>query len=89
MSLYGLEPLCRQSLLTVRRGTATQYALLTSVAVGGGKLLSAGGGWAADQINGPGFFVATALLAVPGLAMLVWIIRMTPGSDTSASTSPR
>jgi len=61
--------------------TATQYALLTSFMAYGRTVMSAGGGWLADQMDWASFFALTALLAVPGLLLLVWLIRLYPGDD--------
>ena len=56
--------------------TATQYALLTSFMALGRSFLSSGGGWLADQTDWVSFFTLTTLLAVPGLALLAWIARL-------------
>jgi PAT family beta-lactamase induction signal transducer AmpG len=61
--------------------TATQYALLTSFMAYGRTLMSAGGGWLADQMDWAAFFALTALLAVPGLLLLFWLSRLYPGDD--------
>ncbi len=53
-----------------RRFTATQYALLSSLAAFGGRLLSSGSGYVAERVGWPGFFAVTIALAVPGLVML-------------------
>jgi PAT family beta-lactamase induction signal transducer AmpG len=58
--------------------TATQYALLTSLMAYGRTVMSAGGGWLADQMDWASFFALTALLAVPGLLLLAWLIRLYP-----------
>lgn len=55
--------------------TGTQYALLTSLMAAGRTVLSSASGWLAEQLGWPGFWVATTLLAVPGLALLVWLAR--------------
>jgi PAT family beta-lactamase induction signal transducer AmpG len=64
-----LSGLCR------REFTATQYALLTSLMAAGRTTLSAGGGWLATQMDWAGFFAVTALLALPGLALLARLGR--------------
>jgi len=58
--------------------TGTQYALLTSLMAAGRTLLSSGGGWLADQTDWVTFFVLTTGLAVPGLLLLLWLMRLTP-----------
>jgi PAT family beta-lactamase induction signal transducer AmpG len=55
--------------------TGTQYALLTSFVAQGRTLLSSGGGWLADRLAWPEFFVATALLALPGLLLIAYLER--------------
>ncbi|MEX2009086.1 MAG: MFS transporter, partial [Dongiaceae bacterium] len=58
--------------------TATQYALLTSLMAVGRTVLSSGGGWLADHLDWVSFFVLTTGLAVPGLLLLFWLIRLYP-----------
>ena len=75
-----LSGLCRA------RFTATQYALLTSLMAGGRTVLSAGSGWLAEQLGWAAFFALTALLAIPGLLLLLWLMRL--GDDDSAAAEP-
>jgi len=56
--------------------TGTQYALLTSFMAFGRTVLSAGGGWLADHMDWIAFFVATTVLAVPGMVLLVLLMRL-------------
>lgn len=71
------------------RFTATQYALLTSLMAGGRTVLSAGSGWLAEQLGWSAFFAATAGLAIPGLLLLVWLMRRGDGdAEASAAWSP-
>lgn len=58
--------------------TATQYALLTSLMALSRTVLSSGAGWLADRMPWPDFFMASTLAAVPGLLLLVWMIRAFP-----------
>ncbi len=51
--------------------TATQYALLSSLAATGRTLLASSGGWLAEQLGWPLFFALTALAAVPGIWLAV------------------
>jgi PAT family beta-lactamase induction signal transducer AmpG len=60
--------------------TATQYALLSSFATVGRTTLSAAGGWLADQLDWVLFFSATTLAALPGLLMILWLMRRFPGA---------
>jgi PAT family beta-lactamase induction signal transducer AmpG len=55
--------------------TATQYALLSSLAATARTLLSSSGGWLAENLGWVPFFGLTVLAAVPGLLLLVWISR--------------
>jgi MFS transporter, PAT family, beta-lactamase induction signal transducer AmpG len=58
--------------------TATQYALLSSLATTGVNVLSASGGYLADELGWVRFFVLSMVLALPGLGLLVWIMRRGP-----------
>jgi PAT family beta-lactamase induction signal transducer AmpG len=64
--------------------TATQYALLTSLMAFSRTVLSSGAGWLADQVPWPTFFVTTALAALPGLILLLWMIRRFPPESGNA-----
>ncbi len=55
--------------------TATQYALFSSLAAVGRTVLSSGGGWLADKLDWFWFFVASGFCAVPGLLVLLWLMR--------------
>jgi MFS transporter, PAT family, beta-lactamase induction signal transducer AmpG len=63
--------------------TATQYALLSSLATVGRTTLSAAGGWLADRLDWPMFFTLTTLAALPGLVMVLWLMRRFPGAAVS------
>jgi MFS transporter, PAT family, beta-lactamase induction signal transducer AmpG len=76
-----LSALCRVEF------TATQYALLTSVAFGGRTLFASGSGWLADQLGWSTFFVLTTLLAVPGLGLLQ-VLRARMRIDPTANPVP-
>lgn len=58
--------------------TATQYALLTSFMAQGRTWLSSGSGWLADHTDWATFWSATMFLAVPGLLLLLWIMKLYP-----------
>jgi MFS transporter, PAT family, beta-lactamase induction signal transducer AmpG len=64
------------SSLCNRAFTGTQFALLTSFMAVGRTVLSAGGGWLADRMDWVAFFSLTAALAVPGLLLLFWLMRL-------------
>ena len=69
--------------------TATQYALLTSFMAQGRTWLSSGSGWLADHTDWVTFWTATMLLAVPGLLLLWWIMRLYPKPASTGETLRR
>jgi PAT family beta-lactamase induction signal transducer AmpG len=58
--------------------TATQYALLSSFMAFARDVLSASSGWLADHVSWVTFFVVTTFAALPGLILLVWMMRRFP-----------
>jgi len=58
--------------------TATQYALLSSFMAFGRTFLSSSSGWIADHVDWVQFFVLSTFLAVPGLLLLIWMMRRYP-----------
>ena len=70
--------------------TATQYALLSSLAAVGRTLVASSGGVLADKLGWAPFFLLTTVATVPALLLLVWIAqRGTIGSDTPLLASNR
>lgn len=57
------------------RFTATQYALLSSLASFGRTLFSTPSGVVATQLGWVGFFIFSTALAIPGLILLAWLSR--------------
>ncbi len=55
--------------------TATQYALLSSLAAVGRTTLSASGGALADALGWSNFFILATAACLPGLALLGWVMR--------------
>ncbi|MBM3545680.1 MAG: AmpG family muropeptide MFS transporter [Alphaproteobacteria bacterium] len=55
--------------------TATQYALLSSLAATARTMLSSSGGWLAETLGWVPFFGFTVLAAIPGLLLLIWLSR--------------
>ena len=57
--------------------TATQYALFASLGNFSRTTLAAGSGYMVDQLGGNWsiFFILTALMAIPGLALLLWVSK--------------
>jgi len=66
------------SLLCNASYTGTQYALFTSLMAVGRTWLSSGSGWVAEHTDWVTFFVISTVVAVPGLVLLVWMIRRLP-----------
>jgi PAT family beta-lactamase induction signal transducer AmpG len=58
--------------------TATQYALLSSLATTGVNILSASGGYLAETLGWVPFFLLSMAMAVPGLLLLLWLMRNSP-----------
>jgi len=56
--------------------TGTQYALLSSFMAAGRTMLSSGSGWLAETLGWVPFFISTMFLAVPGLLLIWWLMRM-------------
>ncbi len=56
--------------------TATQYALLSSLAMISVNVLSAAGGFLVDQLGWIPFFALATMACLPGLALLLWITRL-------------
>ena len=55
--------------------TATQYALLSSLAAVGRTTLSASGGALADMLGWSPFFLLSTAACLPGLVLLLWLMR--------------
>lgn len=66
------------SLLCNTSYTGTQFALFTSLMAVGRTWLSALSGWVADHTDWVSFFIISTFMALPGLALLVWMIRNLP-----------
>ena len=62
--------------------TATQYALLSSLAAVGRTTLSAAGGALADVLGWVPFFALSTAFCLPGLALLIWITRVDAGRQS-------
>jgi len=54
--------------------TATQYALLSSLASVGRTLVASSGGVLAEKLGWVPFFLLTTVAAVPALVLLIWIV---------------
>ena len=60
--------------------TGTQYALFSSFMAFGRTWLSASSGWIADQTDWVTFFVISTFVALPGLLLLLGMMRRLPMS---------
>jgi PAT family beta-lactamase induction signal transducer AmpG len=60
--------------------TGTQYALFTSLMNFARTWLVAPSGWAAEKLGWISFFVLSTFLAVPGLLLLLWMMKQLPMS---------
>lgn len=58
--------------------SATQYALLSALAAFGTNFVSGFAGFAVEAMGWVPFFVMTTFTAVPGLAILAWLMRRYP-----------
>lgn len=61
------------ALLTNRAFTATQFALLSTLATLPRAVLAAPSGWFAELLGWTEYFVACALIAIPGMLLLLWL----------------
>lgn len=68
--------------------TATQYALLTAFSAMARQVFASVGGWIADQVSWPMFFVITTVAALPGLVLLLVMIRHFPAAGRVAVVLP-
>jgi len=59
--------------------TATQYALLSSLAAVGRTMLASGAGVLADRMGWELFFVFTTVATLPALVLLTWMMRRDRG----------
>jgi len=64
------------------RYTATQYALLSSLAALGRIIVSPTSGFVVESIGWPGYFFVSFLVALPGLALLWWLREGISGFQT-------
>ncbi|WP_137128010.1 AmpG family muropeptide MFS transporter [Roseomonas sp. HF4] len=66
------------SALTSRTFTATQYALLSSLAAVPLRTLGAGSGWLAESLGWPGFFLLTTAAALPAMGIMLFLLKRLP-----------
>lgn len=68
--------------------TATQYALLSSLAAVGRTLVASSSGVLADALGWAQFFLLTTVVTVPALLLLVWIERKDATQSNGQSPLP-
>ena len=66
------------SALTSRAFTATQYALLSSLAALPLRTLGASSGWLAEALGWSGFFLLTTAAALPAMGIMLYLLRRLP-----------
>ncbi|MDP6108836.1 MAG: MFS transporter, partial [Rhodospirillales bacterium] len=66
--------------------TATQYALLSSLMNVTRTVFAAGGGWLADNTDWVSYFVITTFAAMPGLFVLIWLMKRLPAQEKPQPT---
>ena len=69
------------SALTSRAFTATQYALLSSLAAVPLRTLAGSSGWLAEGLGWSWFFVLTTAAALPAMAVMLFLLKRLPPPD--------
>ncbi|HSY09232.1 MAG TPA: MFS transporter [Steroidobacteraceae bacterium] len=75
LGIHGTALIAFLSTLTSPKYTATQYALFSSLYALPGKILEGTSGFVVQAIGYPAFFLYTALLSLPALALLYFLTR--------------
>jgi PAT family beta-lactamase induction signal transducer AmpG len=75
LGIHGTALITFLSTLTSPRYTATQYALFSSIYALPGKILEGTSGFVVPLIGYPMFFLYTAALSLPAIALLFWLRR--------------
>ena len=76
------------SLLCNTAYTGTQFALFTSFMAFGRTWLASMSGWLADQTDWVTFFVVSTGVALPGLILLLWMMKTLPMAVQSGHEKP-
>jgi PAT family beta-lactamase induction signal transducer AmpG len=95
VTVIGLENICGGMGTTAyvallmalcdKRFSATQYALLSALSAVGRVYVGPAAGYLVAGLGWPSFFFFTFLIALPGLALLVWLRARVDALDTSQS----
>jgi PAT family beta-lactamase induction signal transducer AmpG len=72
------------SSLTNRSFSATQYALLSSLAAFATRTLGGGSGYLATWLGWPDFFLLTTAAALPAMGIMLWLLRRLPPAEKPA-----
>jgi len=76
------------SALTSRSFTATQYALLSSLAAVPLRTLGASSGYLAEALGWSWFFVLTTAAALPAMAIMLFLLKKLPPPSTPPTRDP-
>lgn len=71
--------------LTNRAFTATQYALLSSLAAVASKTVGVFSGYLAERLGWPGFFLLTTAAALPAMGIMLFLLRRLPPRPSGAA----
>jgi PAT family beta-lactamase induction signal transducer AmpG len=74
--------------LTSRAFTATQYALLSSLAAVPLRTLGASSGWLAESLGWSGFFLMTTAAALPAMAIMLFLLWRLPPAEPARAVEP-
>jgi MFS transporter, PAT family, beta-lactamase induction signal transducer AmpG len=85
VGVHGTALIAYLSSLTSDRYTATQYALFASLYALPGKVMMGTSGFVVDAIGYPHFFLYTAALSLPGLALLGLLYKRGAFEKTTAA----
>lgn len=66
--------------------TATQFALLSSLMNVTRTVFASGGGWLADHMDWVSYFILTTFAAMPGLVVLIWLMKRLPPDEGPTPT---
>lgn len=68
--------------------TGTHYALFSSLAAIGRTVLSSPGGVLVEQMGWFNYFILSTFVAIPGLLLLLWMMRRYPPPSASRAAGP-
>ncbi|MEQ8193790.1 MAG: MFS transporter, partial [Rhodospirillales bacterium] len=61
-----------------------QFALLSSLMAFARTIFASGGGWLADRMDWVSYFLLTTFAALPGIILLLWLMKKFPPADPSS-----